>query len=172
MLSVIGLSTVVFSGCLGKEAAPVNDPDKIANMVEAGKSMYCTMSTTEGGTIETWTKGKKTKAYGKNMGGGASLGYMISDGEWTYMWSDGSTKGSKYPVEDEVTPRSEGEESEEFEGEMPEVNMKEELADSMVDDYKYDCKEQNIPDSTFVPPSEIEFRDVMKEMESGLGNFK
>ena len=170
-LGVVGLSMVVFSGCSKKGAStPAIDPDKVANMMDAGKSMYCVMDTSEGGTIETWTKGEKTKTYGTNMGGGKGMGYVLTDEEWTYMWVEGSTKGSKYPVTDEETPRSEGEE---FEGEMPEVSMKQELAEHQVDDFKYDCKEQNIPNSTFVPPTNVEFEDVMKGMGAdfeGMGN--
>jgi len=168
MLAIVGLSTVVLGGCLKKGdtvGTKLVDKEKIADVMEAGKPMYCTMSTSEGGTVETWTKGEKTKVYGTNMGGGTGMGYIITDEEWTYMWVEGATEGSKYPVTDEETPRSEGED---FKGEMPDFDMKKELEESRVEDYKYDCKEQNIPDSTFVPPTGIEFKDVMKEMEESL----
>ena len=165
MLGVVGLSAVLLSGCLKKEGVVSDKPldeKKVAEAMEKGKPVYCIMDTSEGGTVETWTKGEKTKVYGTNMGGGKGMGYMISDEEWTYMWVDGSTKGSKYPVTDEETPRSEGEE---YEGEMADFDMKQELADHQVEEFKYDCKEQNISDSMFVPPTNVEFEDVMKKFE-------
>jgi len=163
MLGVIGLSAVVLTGCL-KEVK-----EKVADVVETGGSTYCIMSTSEGGTVETWTKGKKTKVYGTNMGGGVGMGYMITDGQWTYMWVEGQTKGSKYPVTDEETPRSEGEG---FQGKMPDSDSRQELANYQVDDYKQDCSKKSIPDSTFVPPAGIEFVDMMEKLGGSLEDFR
>lgn len=172
MFGVVGLSVVLLGGCVKKEETAgtklVNE-EKIADAIEAGKPMYCVMSTSEGGTVETWTKGEKTKVYGTNMGGGKGMGYMITDGEWTYVWVEDSAKGSKYPVTDEEIPESDGEE---YEGEMADFDMKQELADHQVSEYKYDCKEQNIPDSTFVPPTGVEFEDVMKKFEKMGADLK
>jgi hypothetical protein len=172
MVAVVGLSAVLLGGCLKKEDTAGTKSikkEEIAEVMEEGKPIHCVMSTSEGGTIETWTKGEKTKAYGANMGGGMGMGYMISDKEWTYMWAEGATEGSKYPVIDEETPRSEGED---FQGEMPNYDMQQELEESRVDDYKYECDEQNIPDSTFVPPVGVEFVNKAESMGVGLEDFK
>ena len=163
IIALIGLSSVFLTGCLKKENTNLVDvaKEKIADVVETSKSTHCIISTTEGGTIETWTKGEKTKAYGANIGGGAGAGYMISDGQWTYLWVEGATKGTKYPVTNEETPRSEGEG---FEGEMPDVDARKELAEHQVADFKQECTEKNIPDSTFVPPTTVEFVDMMEKL--------
>ena len=172
MFSVIGLSAIVLTGCLKKENTNLVDvaKEKIADVVETGKSTHCIMSTTEGGTIETWTKGQKTKVYGANVGGGPGMGYMISDGQWTYLWVEGQTKGSKYPVTDEEeTPRAEGEE---FQGDMADYDMQQELASYQVENFKQECSQENVPDSTFVPPAEVEFIDMMEKMGVNIEDFK
>ncbi len=164
IFAVISLSAVFLTGCLKKDDTTSligTTKEKVADAVKSDQSTYCVMSTTEGGTIETWTKGEKVKTYGTNMGGGAGMGYMISDGQWTYLWVEGATKGTKYPVTDEETPRSEGDG---LEGEMPSADMRQELADYQVADFKMDCNPKDIPDSTFVPPAGIEFVDVMEKM--------
>jgi len=172
--AVIALSAVALGGCLKKDDTAGTSlvdvaKEKIGDVVETDKSTYCVMSTTEGGTIETWTKGEKTKVYGANIGGGAGMGYMISDGQWTYLWVEGATKGTKYPVTDEETPRSE---AEEFQGEMPDSDMQQKLADHQMADFKQDCSPKTIPDSTFVPPATIEFVDMMEKLGGSLEGFK
>jgi len=174
IFGVVGLSAVVLIGYLKKGDTGSTSlvdvaKEKIADVVETGNSTHCVMSTTEGGTIETWTKGEKVKAYGTNIGGSAGMGYMISDGQWAYMWVEGETKGLKYPITDEETPRSEGEGSE---GEMPEFDMQQELADYQAGDYKQECSEEAIPDSTFVPPAGIEFMDMMESLGGSLEDLK
>ena len=160
------LSAVLMGGCLKKDGLvgtkPMKTESEIAKAMEAGEAIYCVMSTTEGGTIETWTKGKKTKAYGGNIGGGAGTGYMINDDDWTYMWAEGETTGTKFAMIDEETPRSEG--VDQFEGEMPDFDVQAELKKYQVNDYEYECNQENIPDSTFVPPAGVTFVDMMEKM--------
>jgi len=174
MLGVLVLSSLILVGCTKKEGdagTSIIDTakDKIADIVETDKSTYCVMSTTEGGTMEIWTKGDKTKVYGTNMGGGVGMGYMINDGEWIYMWVEGKTTGSKYAVVDEETSKPD---EKDFKGGMPDIEMQQELAKHQVADFKQDCTDKFIPDSTFVPPSDVEFVDVMESMGKGLENFK
>jgi len=171
---VIGLAVVALGLYLKKGdmvGTKLVGGEKIAEVMKAGGSTYCVMETSEGGKIETWTKDKKVKVYGLNTGGGAGMGYMISDGEWTYMWVEGEAEGTKYPVMDEETPRSEGEG---FAGEMPDADMQQEMEEYQVDtaDFEYDCSEQNIPDSTFIPPANIKFVDVMEKMGVSLEDLK
>ncbi len=174
MFTLISLSAVVLGGCLKKEDTTSSGlidtaKEKIADAVETNKSTYCVMEITGGGTVETWTKGEKTKAYGTNMGGGAGMGYMISDGQWTYMWVEGQTKGSKYPVTEEETPRSEGED---YQGEMPDRDAQKELADYQIGNFNQECSQENIPDSTFVPPAGVDFVDMMEKMGGSIEDFK
>lgn len=160
LIAIVVVSSLVFAGCVKKDDAGSGAAGSKSG-VKSGVSTYCKMSTTEGGTMEIWTKGEKTKTYGLNMGGGMGMGYTISDGEWLYMWVEGATTGKKYPVVDEETPRSEGEEEP---GEMPNLTAQQELEGSMVQDYEYECNEQDIPDSMFVPPAGVTFVDAVEQM--------
>ena len=57
---------------------------------------------------------------------------------------------------------------------MSDANMQQELEDyqMVTTEFEYDCSERNIPDSTFVPPTNVKFVDVMAQMGVSLEDLK
>lgn len=174
MLGMAALAVVVLAGCNNKTISSedsVEDQMKAAEAMQAGTPMHCTMSGPDG-SMETWVSGEKSKVYGTNVAmGSAGTGYMINDGEWVYMWQEGATEGTKIEVVDDEEEVVEEEEVEE----MPEAEVQDFDVQEMMDEFKnyeYECKEERIPDSTFVPPSDVTFTDMMEQMEQMMQGFE
>lgn len=153
---------MVLGGCSGTktEGGVTSGVQKsLRELIDGKQSQKCTVKVESGEgevTSEMWTKNGKFKQISKTKGLSEEMEdltiYTISDGEWIYSWNDKSDKGMKFSVR----------ESEEMADNVPE-----EMKGSAVDwDEKidFDCKATSVADSEFVPPTNIEFTNWMKEM--------
>lgn len=130
--------------------------EKLAQIISRGGQADCLITNlTDKTTTQIVVSGKKMKFVGSDFGGGKK-GSMISDGVYTYIWSDGEKTGFKTKIESEVspTPSVAGEPTED---EVSPIKT----AESFEDETKFqtECVKRNISDSDFTPPADVKFTD-------------
>lgn len=161
-------------GGLFADLPQTGEAAKMALMFETGQSGVCTLeSRTSDEKITYSIKGKKFLIEGIGIGEEEmDYGYMLSDGEYQYIWSKGETQGLKFklPTDEEFS---------EIENQSAEFALDEDfafdesdlLADIEEDDFEISCQFKNLPDSLFVPPSDIEFVDMSIDFDNMFDQF-
>ncbi len=141
----------------------------LVDLFKQGKGMKCLIGS-EDGTIITYSNGDKARTEGVNIGfsqeSKREMAYMINDGEWIYTWS--GKKGTKINMK----------KLEELEENMDNENLIEDKNnigdfDEMVEEWEdgevtYDCNEQKIDDELFVPPSDVDFQNMMEMISESM----
>jgi len=135
----------------------------IMDWLKAGKGVECTIKT-EHGEMKTYSKGDKVRTEGAGLSfeNPNEIGYMISDGEWIYMWS--GKKGTKMNEKKMNDMNGEGIEDEDEEEEEEEWQADTEEWDEQGLDY--DCKKSNFSDSIFKAPKDVVFTDTSLILEA------
>ncbi|HCR81070.1 MAG: hypothetical protein UY13_C0002G0095 [Candidatus Pacebacteria bacterium GW2011_GWB1_47_8] len=134
----------------------------MAQLLGMGKDYMCTFDTTDEaglhttGTVYVAAQGRKmhgdfmmTQADGTQM-----QTFVMSDGEYSYIWSAAQAQGMKMkldPEDDQLIPQSQGE------AEQAALDQ-----DQPVD---FNCQPWRPDNSKFVPPSNVEFTDFSAQME-------
>lgn len=165
---VLGLT-----GCFNKEASDQKEKSKkLSDWIKSGKGIVCSVNTPQGEVIVK-TKGEKVRMDGimymdmtsSDANHGTQKGSSISDGEWFYMWGDDN--GIKIKIEE---MEKMGAKTEDDYGVEEEDYSAEEWAKSMEEaQASYDCREENISDSEFQVPNNINFADL-NEMIQDMQN--
>ena len=169
---LVVMASIIFSGCsllppkteTGEtiKNEEVKQAEKLAKIMERGGSASCTVTevTNKENTTSMKISGKKMRVEGQGFGEGQKKGFMINDGIYSYIWSEGDNQGykTKLPTEQEVKEVKEAEE------EKTEVNVEEYDDETR---FKVECKEGKVAESEFIPPSTVKFIDP-SEMMKGL----
>lgn len=155
----------------------VVEAGKMSAMIATGKSGVCTVSNRETGeTTELFIKGKKMKFSGVSLGMPEAenlmyppqptkvktVSYFLNDSEYTYIWEQGAKTGikSKLPTEEELKKMNDSLPSPEPGDKMPADNSAPDLSKFESDDsYTINCNLKDLPDSEFMPPTDVEFMD-------------
>lgn len=161
--ALVLVSSIILAGCSLLPASTQTKDDqakqaeKLAKIMEKGGQAVCEISQVD--TEEKYTitvKGKKMKMAGITMDQKGKVGYMINDTVYTYIWAEGTKEGFKTKISaEEVTPAKN----------QPIIAQNdyqpEKVASEYEDEtkYKVNCKEGNVPESEFVPPSDVKFID-------------
>lgn len=177
---LVSLLSIILSGCnlIPKKGEPVEltkkeeikQAEKLAKIIERGGTADCKIVNLADSTKSTLMKisGKKMKIEGQEFGDNNSKGFMINDGVYSYIWSEGNPNGykTKLPTEQEIKDLKEKTES-----------VKTEQSEIKVDQYddetkfKVECKEGSVADSEFTPPATVKFIDpteMMKGLPAGI----
>lgn len=190
-LSFIGVSTLFLSACNPfaptqensdqpqTEIGTIEETQKLANAINNGESVVCTMTDTEGNVAEYYVKGEKMKMMGQNISDGEKSGHMINDGEWMYIWEEGKTEGVKNKIPSKEEMEKVQKDSEEYLKNIPDFSDDESVQEYEDKGYTVKCNTQDISDGEFVPPTDVNFVDLeaqMQEafsgMEKDMGDFK
>ncbi len=176
-------STVLLSACVPglqnqeqtqqSEKEMIKESNELAQAIESGKPTYCQITSDDGTeNLEYWIKDKKMKMVGQGVSGDdevaqMEMGSMISDGEYIYTWSEGETQGVKFRAMTEEEAQEVAAEAEEYMQDLPD------MGDDFVEEYenkgyRVDCKQQNIADSEFTPPANVQFQDMEMIMEQSM----
>ena len=137
-----------------------SEEEKFAVMMQTGQPGICTITHQDTGEQMTYyVKDDKFKIETTEARDGETIETLIiNDGEYHYFWSSTEPVGTKMKI---VQPE-----------EMPETEEFDQDYDFSwdFDDFEYDddvetpyditCRFTNVPDSTFVPPANIEFMDM------------
>lgn len=140
------------------------EKESIFDFFKNKQSVKCDIRNLQtGDEYEIFTKDDKVRINGfKYMSFGNEVdldsGYLINDGEWSYMWS--GKEGMKINIE-----KMEGDTGE---GDMGDWN--EWLASEEERGVNFECQPQNIDESQFIPPQDVEFKDF-NELMQGFGNM-
>jgi len=191
--AVLG-ATVIFSGCGQKVAdkaadaedqaieqkadAPDQDNDSqseetsLKDLMAQGKNMECTWTTKDekgndvSGTLDiSGQKFKMTMMMSNPDKTGTSNSYTLSDGTWTYVWSD-MMKGAGMKIKtldaekagkDIQASNPGGAQGNIPASGGPQANWQK--------DYEYDCDPWEATDSVFAIPSDIDFTDASNIMK-------
>lgn len=167
---------ILLSGCslLPQKSSQVETPpleqqvvkeyQKVADAMASGKSVECVMTNTQEGTQFTYqVKGKKTRAFGLLSPTSSSSGNMLSDGEYTYIWSDNDQVGTKFKIPTNIES---GETTQESSDSLPDLSSEAKQQEYENWGYTISCDEKLLSDDVFIAPISVEFSDLSKMMES------
>lgn len=184
-LGLVGLSAVLLSGCslpgqstnqngVTSQSQNQNQERQMAQILQAGEPVYCVM--TKPGTeerIEYWVKNKKMKMMGTGISTAddseRTMGNMISDGEYIYVWGEGQSSGMKLRVPSEEEIKESQAQYQEYLNKLPSADENYESnleAQYQNEGYGVNCQPQNINDDEFVAPSNISFTDMATMMQA------
>jgi hypothetical protein len=135
----------------------------LKDLINGGKTLKCTWQSSQddsgqiSGTI--YIKGKKFKQdiTFKNPETDEDSGveidfHSVSDGEWVYSWTSNTPgKGTKMNLS-------------QFETQQEQSDSNTTMVD-MTKENNYTCLPWSISDSEFVPPADVEFKDITQEMQ-------
>lgn len=136
--------------------------------IESGQSLKCVMtSTKDGQTVEYFLKGKKMNVNSSALvEGKTQVSHMINDGEYFYTWTDEPAQGMKIKMPSEEEMKAQEEKYEEYLGDTPDFTDEEEIKEYEESGYTIDCDPISVPDSQFIPPTNIQFQDTSAMMEA------
>lgn len=176
------LTAVVLSGCINRQttqsesptepgreetrltdSAPPAELEEMANAIEAGESVSCTMSNDTDSTMVYHIKGEKFKITGMSTGEDLQTGSMLSDGEFIYNWSDDTKMGTKMKIEEPEEVTSDPEMTEELVDEESQISDPRDFYDQ---GFEVDCERSIIADSEFVIPTDVTFTDLSDLMQN------
>ncbi len=167
------LAGVIFSGCLpsqGKieinsnqsESKKIEQAAKLSSIISSGGNALCNISSKDDPKSSTtmYISGKKMKIVGTDTPDGKK-GYILNDGEYTYIWAEGEKEGFKT----KNTPTPATTDSDKDEAAM---YTSEDYAGSYEDESKYtvSCDIGKAADSEFTPPSTVKFSDPLEMIKN------
>ena len=146
------------------------------DMMKLNKNMMCsyTSKDDEGNTIftaEMFLSGKKIRSNVKMTDNEEKTieSFMVSDGEWFYIWSNASDKGTKFKIDEmEKSLQDATKDVKDQTTKNPDLNK-------VAEKFDYSC-DSWIPDtSKFTVPSNVTFIDMQEtldKLKEQLGGFK
>lgn len=143
------------------QQAPENTSQKgtIQSLIAAGKNVVCEINMgDQGGSGTTYVSGNKLRGdFTVQIENNPMATHMVSDGEYLYMWTDGSTQGTKFKIDPETQKKvatSSGQASvTDFE---KEVDLK--------------CTAWTIDNSKFTVPTDVKFTDLSQTINNAIKN--
>lgn len=188
MALVLFVSTLALSACFPKKSVQQEAVDSMVAQSEdgifsgslkqlmgMGKAQKCTWKGEQGEEGVVYTDGTRSRfeASGYSMMGddqeeNSELVTMfgINDDEYVYTWSSQSKEGMKMSNETE----EEQQEMEEYDSEKYDSSM--DYRSMSEYDFEYKCEGWSVDENMFVPPSDIEFKDLTKMMENMQESLK
>lgn len=178
-LMIVLVSSLVLSGCLPKsnvetvgnqeQAQGETFSGSLKDLMGMGKSVSCSWEYTDDQdgaktTGVVYVDGKRSRSEIKVRVNdeGAELVNMdmisINDGEMGYMWNEGQTTGFKYNIAEMEKMGEEMQEGQNGGGQNQILNGWENI-------YNYECKNWRVDESKFSVPSNVEFTDMMAQMQ-------
>lgn len=135
----------------------------VAAAIASGQGAECEMtSATEDSVLNYQIKGEKMRMMVTNTADITSSGMMISDGNYLYSWSDESKQGMKFtvPTEDELKNLTEQQGQTLPDFSKPDTQEKyQDLG------FTIRCTTKEVPDSVFIPPTDVTFTDASAMMQ-------
>ncbi len=180
-------SAVLLSGCT-KPGSPttqapaktVSEAAEFAKAIESGRPTLCVM-TKDDDKMEYQIKGKmmrmNTTTTMTDDGGVTSttIGHMINDTKYLYIWDDKTKQGSKMSLDLPSPSPAEVPQSGTKEN-RPQLTSEADFQKVQDEGYTINCKATSIDDSAFIPPADVKFIDPTEMMRAipspdAQGNF-
>jgi len=180
-LLIVLLSSVVLTSCLPKqnqELVQTQDQEQeeegavnqsLKDLMGSGKNLECSweFEDPEGkgrttGLVYIAGNRSRSEVRVRVEGEGEELANMdlisINDGEMGYMWNEGQTTGSKYNIAEMEKLGEEMSQGQENITQNQTQNDWENI-------YNYECKNWRVDESKFSVPTNVEFTDMMAQMQ-------
>ena len=180
-LLIVLLSSVVLTSCLPKqnqELVQTQDQEQeeegavnqsLKDLMGSGKNLECSweFEDPEGkgrttGLVYVAGNRSRSEVRVRVEGEGEELANMdlisINDGEMGYMWNEGQTTGSKYNIAEMEKLGEEMSQGQENITQNQTQNDWENI-------YNYQCKNRRVDESKFSVPTNVEFTDMMAQMQ-------
>ncbi len=170
-IALLVASIVLLSACkkapmpTSNESAPTSaeidaqaEMSVIAKAMESGQPVSCSIEKEDGtSSMKYAMKGKKIKVTGIAAMESATDGVVLSDGEYLYSWDPATKKGIKMQARAmDATPAPGDTQEKQF----PTIQSPEDVEQYQNDGYNVNCEVTTVPDSEFVPPTDVEFTDL------------
>lgn len=129
----------------------------IKSLLGANKNVTCTTTAEDqSGTGTIFVAGSKMRGdFSTQVEGKSMMTHMISDGQYSYMWSDEDSKGTKFKIDpDQPVPS------------VPAGSSVQSQTGNMDDEVDMNCSNWNPDNSKFQVPANIEFIDMSAMMEN------
>ncbi len=153
----------------------MSEANEFAKAMESGKPAICTMKK-GADTMEYTIKGKAMRMNStttiKDDEDGTTtttVGHMINDTKYLYMWDDKTKQGSKMAIPTEEETKAMADKAKEYQQEVktaPKLESQADYDNLKSDGYTIDCKSGNVDDSVFVPPTDVKFIDPSEMMKA------
>lgn len=182
-LSLIVLSSLFLAGCNKKQsessekqmlAKNVSEATEFSEAIKSGKPTLCTM--TKGQDVMEYTlSGKKmrmnsTTAHVDDKGvATTTVGHMINDTAFIYIWDDKTGQGTKMAIPTEAEAKDMADKAKELQknySPTPKLDNESDYQDLKDQGYTINCKAGSVDDSVFTPPTTVKFIDPSAMMKA------
>lgn len=148
-----------------------NEATEFGRAIESGKPTICTMKKGDD-TMEYLIKGKlmrmnsTTVATDDSGNSSVSIGHMINDSTYLYIWDDKIKQGSKMTIPTEEDSKELTDKAKDYQATAPKLETQTDFDNLKNEGYVIDCKSGNVDDSSFVPPTDVKFIDPTAMMNA------
>lgn len=149
---------------LNRGASPLSNADPesaIKNALSGTGSVKCEYTDDDGRLVTAYVKGEKMRT--DVTGGQEGNGSMIFKDNTSWSWDNTTKKGVMFKA-----PEVTGTESDETSETELDVEDSEDIKEE-IEQYKESCKNENVPDSMFEPPTDVTFQDFSQMMNNPGG---
>lgn len=161
IIVLLGAWFLFMRGGASNPLSPQTPQEQIENALTGSGSVMCEYTTDTGETVTAYVKDGKIRT---DMTGGpeGSVSFLLVD-KMSYTWNQDTKEGMQYMIPD-VTPGEEVEVDETMESETPDAND----FQDQIEQYKESCTNQNVDDSMFVVPADVNFVDYSMMMQESM----
>lgn len=137
---------------------------EFAGAVSAGESVHCEMINTETQEVgDYYMKSGKMRYNLTNPADASKNAAVISDGEYTYSWSEERKEGLKFKFSQ---PEAEQPEAMPEQQQAPDFTQQEAWDTYQDLGYTVDCSVESVSDDMFTPPADVTFTDLSEFYEA------
>ncbi len=131
----------------------------------SGQPVKCTMTKTDGTSMQYVMKDKKMKVSGltTTVKDQVSQSMMISDGTYMYTWDETKKEGVKFKVPTEQDTKAISEKAGQ---DVPNLSNDADRKRWEDQGYRINCAAGVVDDSEFIPPTDVKFTDASAMMDS------
>jgi hypothetical protein len=181
-LALITSSALLLGGCTlfpspnttapQTEKEVVNEAKQFTDAIKSGKPTYCKM-TKGSDTMEYWVKGKLFKMNSTTTTTDDKIkktvttnSHTISDATYMYSWGDQMKQGFKMRIPTEEELQKMTEDAKKYQDAAPKFEDETGYDKLKSDGYTINCKNTDLTEADFVPPTEVSFVDPAEMMKA------
>lgn len=152
----------------------MNEAAEFANAIESGKPTVCTMAKGDD-KMEYQIKGKmmrmQTTTTMKDESGVSktTIGHIINDTKYLYIWDDTTKQGSKMAVPTEEESKEMANKAKDYQANIqsaPKFDNQADYESLKNEGYTVNCQSGSVDDSVFTPPTNVQFIDPSAMMKT------
>lgn len=173
IIAILGILLLVFALNKFSPKTPTQElqqeAQEMAQAIAKDQPLRCLITNPDNSELAYYLKGSKMKtAFLQDE----TFSYMINDGEYTYIWQEGSLEGIKtaLPTEEEMAETVE--QTEDYAKDYPDFYNPDAIVEYEKTGYKVDCQKDSFGDEMFVPPTNVVFTDFATQMQESFSKMQ